>query len=206
MSLGIYGGSGVTFLQTSLPTRKLNMLYFDGESAILTACGSLDSQTALLREHIELNPSDKFTYEEHARGVELCALARELGIDGYMRMNTGFEVLACDTEASGIREIHVTNVTVPGNFIRENNPSLPQEPNRQPPFGFGNTFVMEYGWDWARSAAWHYGGFGNSGGTRREDMVEMDLCGMITFYDPSLHSLSGKHVGGIRGKERYENG
>ncbi len=60
MSLGIYGGSGVTFLHTSLPTRKLNLLYFDGESATLTASGSLDSQTALLREHIELNPSDEF--------------------------------------------------------------------------------------------------------------------------------------------------
>jgi hypothetical protein len=35
--------------------------------------------------------------------------------------------------------------------------------------------------------------------------VEMDLCGMITYYDLLLHSLSGKHTGGIRGKEHYEN-
>ena len=61
--------------------------------------------------------------------------------------------------------------------------------------------MMEYGWDWARSIAWHYGDFGNRGGTRREDRVVMDLCGMVTFYDPLLHSLSGKYVGGIRGKD-----
>lgn len=36
--------------------------------------------------------------------------------------------------------------------------------------------------------------------------MELDICGMITLYDPSLQSLSGKHVGGIRGKEHYENG
>jgi len=29
---------------------------------------------------------------------------------------------------------------------------------------------------------------------------------MLTYYDPSLRSLSGKHTGGIRGKEHYENG
>jgi hypothetical protein len=206
MSLGIYGGSGITFLHTAVTSRPLTLLYFDGESATLTATGSLDSQTALLRGHIELNPTDEFTYNETARGQELCALAQELGIDGYMRMNAGFEVLACDITSSAIQEVQVSNVTVPGNYIRENDPSLPQDPNRQPPLGFGNTFVTEYAWDWIRGAAWHYGGFGNSGGTHPENRVNMDLCGMITYYDPLLHSLSGKHTGGIQGKEQYENG
>lgn len=206
MSLGIYGGSEVSFLHTAIPSRPLNLLYFDGESATLTATGSLDSQTALLRHHIELNPSDEFTYNETARGQELCALAREFGIDGYMRMNAGFEVLVCDIDASKVQDVIVANVTVPGNYVRENNPTLPLDPNRQPPLGFGNTFVTEYAWDWVRSGAWHYGGYGNSGGTRRENRVEMDLCGMITFYDPLLHSVSGSHTGGIRGKELYENG
>jgi hypothetical protein len=71
MSLGIYGGSEVSLLHTAIPSRPLNLLYFDGESTTLTATGCLDSQTALLRHHIELNPSDEFTYNETARGQEL---------------------------------------------------------------------------------------------------------------------------------------
>lgn len=205
MSLGIYGGTGVSFLHTVLPSRELNLLYFDGASAVLTSTGSLDSQTALLRRHIELNPDDKFTYDETTRGEELCALAKELGIDGYMRMNAGFEVLACDMHASVIKEIYRSNVTVPGDKWRLT-PDLPRDSTREPPLGRGNTFVSEYGWDWIRSAAWHYGGFGNSAGTQRETRVTMDLCGMITYYDPTLRSLSGKHVGAIRGKEHYQNG
>ena len=30
------------------------------------------------------------------------------------------------------------------------------------------------------------------------------FCSMITFYGPTLQSLSGKHVGEIRGNEHYE--
>ncbi|KAJ8071149.1 hypothetical protein OCU04_001489 [Sclerotinia nivalis] len=206
MFIGIYGGSGITFLHAVLPSRKLNLLYFDGESATLTASGSLDSQTALLRQHIELNPSDVFTNNETARGQELCDLAREFGIDGFVRMNAGFEMLVCDLTVSGIQEIYVNNLTVPGNYKRENDPSLPRDPNRTPPLGFGNDFSPEYGWDWIRSASWHYGGAGANGGTHPENRINIDFCGIISYYDPSLRSLAGKHTGGIRGKEHYENG
>jgi len=206
MSVGIYGGSGITFLHTALPSRPLNLLYFDGESATLTASGSLDSQTALLRQHVESNPTSESIYDESARGRELCALAQELQIDGYMLMNAGFEVLACNVESSGIREIHVSNITVPGNYVRQRDPNLPHDPTRPPPLGFGNDFAQEYSWDWVRSATWHYGGFGNGRGTHKEDRVDIDLCGMVTYYDPLLTGLSGKHTGGVRGKDRYENG
>jgi hypothetical protein len=72
--------------------------------------------------------------------------------------------------------------------------------------GYSNDFVLEYGWDCIRSAVWHYGGFGNPGGAKGENRVELDICGMITFYNLTLQSLYGKHVGGTRGKEHYENG
>jgi hypothetical protein len=166
----------------------------------------LDSQAVLLRHHIELNPSHKFTYNETARGEKLCALAHELGIDGFMRMGAGFEILACDISSSGIYETFVSNVTEPGSYVNENDPSLPLDPNRPPPLGYSNDFVLEYGWDCIRSAVWHHGGFGNSGGAKGENRVELDICGMITFYDLTLQSLYGKHVGGTRGKEHYENG
>lgn len=146
MSLSIFGGSGVTFLHIAVTSKSLDLLYFDGESATLTATGSLDSQTVLLCRHIELDPSDEFTYNETARGEELCALARELRIDGFLRMNAGFEILTCDISSSGIYEVFVSNVTEPGNYTRENDPSLPSDPNRPPPLGHGNDFVMEYGW------------------------------------------------------------
>jgi hypothetical protein len=96
-----------------------HVIILDGELASLTATGSLDSQAVLLRRHIELNPSDKFTYNETARGEKLYALTHELRIDGFMRMGAGFENLACDISSSGIYETFVSNVTEPGSYVNE---------------------------------------------------------------------------------------
>ena len=42
-----------------------------------------------------------------------------------MRMNAGFEILACDISSSGIYEAFVRNVTEPRNYVNESGPSLP---------------------------------------------------------------------------------
>jgi hypothetical protein len=39
-----------------------------------------------------------------------------------------------------------------------------------------------------------------------EKRVRLDLCGFISWYDPSLQSLSGSHHGGLHGNDTYENG
>src|SRR6266498_1419098 len=206
MSLGIHGSTGTPLLHTFITKSPLTLLYFDGQSASLTSTGSLDSQTALLQGEVFENSSDEFVYNERARAIELCAWAKKLKVDGIMRMNAGFEALICDYSQAGMEEMVVSNVTVPGMEARESNPESPPDPTRQPPLGIGNIFAEQYGWEWIRSGTWHYGGSAYTRGGRQEYRVSLDLCGFVTFYDPRLTSLKGKHHGGIRGTDMYENG
>ena len=206
MSLGIFGSVGRPYLHTMMPIRPLLVIYFDGQSASPTGTGTFDTQTALLKDYVPLHPSVDFIYNEHQRALELCQLAESLKVDGIVRMNAGFEVLICDYVRSAVQEIHSVNITVPGNKDVENNPNLPRDPNRQPPHGIGNAFAEQNGWEWARSGVWHYGGLITGGGSLREARVQPDFCGMVSFYDPYLRSLSGEHHGGIRGNDTYQNG
>ena len=207
MGLGIYAATGITYLHTFVTTKDLKLLYFDGQSAVLSAYGTLDSQTALLREHVVLDPGNEFVYNETARGQELCAYAQEIHVDGIMRMDAGFETLICDFEASGLKESHAANVTVPGKgSAREDDPNLPQDPTRPPPHGIGNMYALNNGWEWVRSGTWHYGGYGQVGGSHSESRVDLDLCGMVTFYSPHLRSLIGKHHADLNGTQGFQSG
>ena len=189
-----------------MSTKDLSLVYFDGQSASLTSTGTLDSQTALLRGEIDKDPTDDFIYNERARGLELCQLADDLGVDGIMRMNAGFETLICDYSKSALIEIYRVNVTAPdkGSAVEEND--LPQDPNRAPPLGIGNVFAEQNSWEWVRSGTWHYGGYASNGNNHREQRVQLDSCGMITFYDPQLQSVIGEHHSGVRRNETYQNG
>ncbi|KAJ5774086.1 hypothetical protein N7457_008982 [Penicillium paradoxum] len=204
MSLGIYGSTGGPELRTMTTTKELRVIYLDGHSATLTTTGTLDSQIAILRNHIPANPSEELIYNESQRAVELCQLASELKIDGVVRMNAGFEILVCDYHKSGVRELFVTNITVPGNDGRRVDPSLPRDPHRQPPLGYGNDFSEQNGWEWVRSSSWHYGN--EAAGGRRENRVRLDVCNIVSWYDPSLQSLNESHHAGIRSNDTYENG
>ncbi|KPM37683.1 hypothetical protein AK830_g8893 [Neonectria ditissima] len=200
MSIGIYGGFGESKLHVYGTTRTLNILYFDGQAATLSTGGTLDSQMAVLQGRVPLYPSYDLVYDDDQRAECLCSLVDDLGIDGVVRMNAGFEVLICDYTAAQVQELFITNTTVPGNF-EENPPSLPQDPNRQLPLGFGNVFSEQGSYEWLRSATWHYGHGGPS-----EERVKLDLCRMVSFYDPSLASLVDLHHGGIVGNQTFQNG
>jgi len=195
MSIGIYGSVGTAVLHTMITKKTLRVIYFDGQSASLTTTGSLDSQMAILGLHVPIKPAYNHVYNETLRADQLCDLVKELGIDGIVRMNAGFEVLLCDYSASGVQEIITTNITVPGNQERENDPSLPRDPHRAPPLGYGNLFAAQNSWEWVRSCV--------KGDI--EKRVKLDLCGMVTFYDPRLRSLSSSHHGGLFGYT-YQNG
>jgi hypothetical protein len=216
MSIGIYGSTGTPVLHTMTTTRQLRVLYLDGHSATLTTTGTLDSQMALLRNHVPTAPSDDLTYDEDQRALALCRLADELNIDGIVRMNTGFEVLVCDYAKSGVQGLFAANITVPGKSRSEHQEleledaaKLPRDPNRQPPLGFGNEFAEQNGWEWVRSGTWHYGG-GQGGDATGESVsekrVRLDLSRFISWYDPSFRSLSGLHHGGLRGNDTFQNG
>ena len=204
MSLAIYGSSGAPELHTMTTTKELRVMYLDGHSATLTSTGTLDSQMAILGGHVPKDPSEDLVYNENQRAVELCQLADKLGIDGVVRMNAGFEILVCDYSKSNMRNLFTTNVTVPGNKAREHDASLPRDPHRQPPLGYGNDFSEQNGWEWVRSSTWHYGN-GDTGGIP-ENRIRLDLCGFTTWYDPSLRSLINSHHGGVRVNDTYQNG
>ncbi|KAK4162997.1 hypothetical protein QBC43DRAFT_320337 [Cladorrhinum sp. PSN259] len=203
MSVGIYGGSGQAALNVYATTRTLKILYLDGQSATLTPAGTLDSQMAILQRHVPVDPSYDLIYDEDQRALDLCRLVADPnGIDAIVRMNAGFEVLICDFDASQVRELFITNITAPSQDVH--NESLPRDPNRQPPLGFGNVFSEQGSYEWARSATWHYGGYG--GGGPSEQRVKLDVCKMVSFYDLGLTSLQNSHHGGIVAKQKYENG
>ena len=207
MGLGIYASTGITFMHTFVTTRELKLLYFDGQSAVLSIYGTLDSQTALLRQNVLKEPGKEFVYNETARGHELCALALDMHVDGIMRMDAGFEALICNFETSHLVESHAVNVTVPGRgSSREDDSGLPQDPTRSPPHGIGNIYASNNGWEWIRSGTWHYGSFGEIVGNHPESRVDLDLCGFVTFYDPNLRSLSGKHHESVDQGQSFQSG
>ncbi|KAM7191372.1 hypothetical protein V8F33_008975 [Rhypophila sp. PSN 637] len=79
--------------------------------------------------------------------------------------------------------------------IDDNPEGLPHDPNRQPPKGFGNVFPEQGSYEWLRSASWHYG--------RR---VQLDVCRMVSFYDPQLDGLADSHHGNLVGNYSFVNG
>ncbi|KAF2177439.1 hypothetical protein K469DRAFT_742513 [Zopfia rhizophila CBS 207.26] len=214
MSIGIFGSVGTPRLFTMITTQRLELIYFDGQSASLTNSGSLDSQIALLNASVQAEPGDEYIYDETRRANELCSLVESLGIDGIVRMNAGFEVLLCDYATSGVKILFSSNLTVPDLQLTDQDHDdphnryvdLPQDPNRQPPHGIGNIFAEQNGWEWIRSGVWHYGSSSSAGSSRPERRVKLDYCAIASFYSPQLQSLSGKHHKEIRGNGTYHNG
>ncbi|PCD28355.1 hypothetical protein FGRA07_03494 [Fusarium graminearum] len=80
------------YLHLYQTTRDLNLLLIDGMSAGKTHMGTLDSQDLVLRANKDA--SEKMG--ERSRARELCELAAKWGLDGFVRMEIGVEVIKCD--------------------------------------------------------------------------------------------------------------
>ncbi|KAI0111279.1 hypothetical protein GGR51DRAFT_509573 [Nemania sp. FL0031] len=204
MSLGIFGATGSSVIHTLTTTRPLRIIYFDGQSAVLTASGTLDSQMAILGGEVPATPAYNHIYDENQRALDLCNLVGGLKIDGVVRMNAGFEILLCNWAQSGVKHLFASNLTLPGNQERKQDKSLPKDPNRQPPRGFGNAFSEQSSFEWLRSATWHYGNYGQGGPAFEH--VKLDVCTMVSFYDPDFLSLDGLHTARIVGNQTFLNG
>ncbi|KAF2650749.1 hypothetical protein K491DRAFT_608263 [Lophiostoma macrostomum CBS 122681] len=89
------------YLHTYAATHPLSLLYIDGMSAGKTTNGTLDSQDHLL---LNLSLGDRNPMGgEFARAEGLCNLSYSLWnskIDGFLRMEMGFEIILCDFEKS----------------------------------------------------------------------------------------------------------
>jgi hypothetical protein len=78
------------YLQIYQTNRPLKLLYIDGMSAAACDFGPLDTQDIVLLNFT----SDKI--DETKRAVLLCKLADEWGLEGFIRMETGFEIIKCN--------------------------------------------------------------------------------------------------------------
>jgi hypothetical protein len=83
------------YLHIYRTTRPLNKLvYIDGMSAGKTGMGTLDSQDFVLRN--VSNGGDGPVFGDFERGQDLCEMGAELGIEGFVRMEMGFEIIFCE--------------------------------------------------------------------------------------------------------------
>lgn len=90
------------YLQHYRTSHALNLLYIDGMSAGKTNKGTLDTQDYLLLSNASMKPSSP--YGDLTRALGLCELAQTTlaggHIDGFIRMECGFEILLCRFEGN----------------------------------------------------------------------------------------------------------
>ncbi|CCM03688.1 uncharacterized protein FIBRA_05832 [Fibroporia radiculosa] len=202
MSFGIMGGrGGSTFMSTYRTVRPARVVYFDGMSAALSDLGWLDSQEVFLAGRGRANESDQYpSRDEYTRITKLCKWAETVDLDGFVRMNAGFEVMWCDFDSPVIQLVSHLNITAPGSTPtsgrdmpppgggRTPGKDAPDRPTRgrpggsRPPFNFGWSPLGATGFsEWLRVAAQR--------GTIPQPHVELDYSSFVTFYHPRLQSL-----------------
>ncbi|KAF1989072.1 hypothetical protein K402DRAFT_391225 [Aulographum hederae CBS 113979] len=86
------------YLHTYATSHDLSLLYIDGMSAAKSDKGTLDSQDAVLLD-VNLTQHLHPGFWEYDRAAQLCDLAQNkwVGkIDGFLRMEMGFEIVLCN--------------------------------------------------------------------------------------------------------------
>jgi hypothetical protein len=87
------------YFHTYTTNKELHLLYIDGMSAAKTVNGTLDSQ-----DHVLINLPDIVPgYRDYERAKRLCHLASqdwEGRVDGFIRLEAGFEIILCNFSES----------------------------------------------------------------------------------------------------------
>ncbi|KAK6949940.1 hypothetical protein Daesc_008263 [Daldinia eschscholtzii] len=148
--------AGGGFLHIYQASRPLNILYIDGMAAGKTHMGTIDTQDILLATN-----RSRALFDELGRADGLCALARKWKIDGFIRMEPGFEIIYCDFR-NGLR------------LVSANRRPPVEDPSEQDDL---DILIFE----WARAAAQRYQGIGSS-------RVVLDYSSMVSgfFYPINL--------------------
>ena len=150
------------YLQTYRAARPLKLLYLDGMAAAKCNLGTLDSQdNILLVADDEKDPIRR----EWERADGLCALAREWGsIDGFVRMEAGFEIIYCDFSAGAGLDL----VSAHGSPWRNETHASAGEP-------VGGEWSVMGMFEWLRASAARYHGL--PGGR-----AVVDFSGMVSAF------------------------
>ncbi|KAK9470763.1 uncharacterized protein V1510DRAFT_404744 [Dipodascopsis tothii] len=144
-------------LTFSNPQALERVLVIDGLSAALTATGTLDSQDLLIEPVGEWN--------EYARAKGLCEWGKKFGVPGFVRINTGFELLWCDFQ-DGQLDL-VDQLDMDRSF-------------------YGSRELSTSGFRWMQAAASHYRGSG-------EARVEPDFSLFTSAYGRTNDSASAAY-------------
>ncbi|KAF7343520.1 hypothetical protein MSAN_01972300 [Mycena sanguinolenta] len=145
---------------TLVATQPLKVLYFDGSSASkIPGEDTVDTQDLLIWGKVD--PARWL--DEAERLDDLCAWGTEFGLDGFLRMQMGFEIMLCDF-SRGVEVVSADYLTALHPF---NVPGNPQRP----------LFVM-LKFEIIHAGSWHNL---HPGDTR----VKLDLAGFVSFYDTS---------------------
>jgi hypothetical protein len=199
---------------TYVSNRDLRVLYFDGVSAQLGPSGVLDSQEVFLARKGGVFVG-KGWWDDYARLHALCEWGRDKGIDGFVRMNTAFELMWCDFH-EGLDLISKLNVTPP-DTINQHMGSLPgtmncaqglrsttsedsllpwyhqlsnlmAEPPEPPPEAIRRSpLALASRFEWLRAAIRRH--------RSPQPGVKLIPSGMVSFYAPDLTSLSPSREG-----------
>lgn len=105
-------------MMTFRATRDLNrFLYLDGASAAKSITGEMDTQK-MLSDLIGLNSNSSDGHDGQRNGMSerlyaerICSWGKNLGLDGFIRVEVGFELVLCDF-LDGSTEL-VSNVSFP---------------------------------------------------------------------------------------------
>ena len=80
------------WLHTYVMKHDLRVVYLDGQSAAKTRIGTLDLQDFILDRDSPLRDPQR----DRPRALRMCRIASEWKIDGFVRMEHGFELILCD--------------------------------------------------------------------------------------------------------------
>ena len=142
------------YLHTYRTTRPLNLLYIDGMAAAKTWYGTVDTQDLLLTYFPDRQPM-----EDIRRGGDLCNSSAAWGVEGFIRMEPGFEVIFCDFSPDAGLEL----ASPPARQAHPDDPAYPD-------FDSG-LFTFE----WVRAAAQRYRDIGAG-------RVLLDFSAMVSAY------------------------
>ncbi|EMD40586.1 hypothetical protein CERSUDRAFT_121303 [Gelatoporia subvermispora B] len=195
MSYGIMAGmGGQTFMFTYQTNRPAKIIYFDGMSAALSMSGWLDSQEVFLRGKGKNNGEDYTPFDEYGRAANLCRWGLEYGIEGYIRMNAGFELMWCNFSSPSIQLVSYLNITPPG--TPPGAPILELPPVGRPRTGTyrlprqlspPSPLAYVADGDWLRAAAHR--------SVVPQPQVQLDYSAFVSFYHPRLQSLVSARQG-----------
>ncbi|KAJ7043228.1 hypothetical protein C8F04DRAFT_1287569 [Mycena alexandri] len=181
--------------------------------------GWLDSQHMFIYGMSKNGTKDTSWWDDYGRAEKLCEWAKSRDVEGFVRMNAGFEIVWCDFQSPTLQLVSHLNITPPGTPESDSTPRAPrrnlvdvEEVELLPSDAF-----LEDSLDDPAERPPRRGpgdgdgpgrGPGRGGPGRRPRMSDLALTGtlewphltlfyadMVTYYHPRLTSLAADRVG-----------